>query len=164
MARIIPFRRRNRRSLKERLGLKSLVAPLLVGALIGAYIAAMPPEAEPEGVSGIYFVRCGGPPHYNCVIDGDTFYLRDESIRIADIDTPEIGEPQCAAELALGQEATTRLQQLLNAGPFEVVATERTDRDQYDRLLRTVIRDGESIGDILVAEGLARNGPRRSWC
>ena len=163
MVKVIPFRRRkSKRTLKDRL--RPLAAPLLVGLLLGAFIAARPPATEPDNVAGLYFVRCGGPPHYNCVIDGDTFYLRDESIRIADIDTPEIGEPQCAYEAELGLRATIRLQELLNEGPLEVVATERDDLDQYGRLLRTITRDGQSLGAILVAEGLARTGPRRSWC
>jgi len=40
------------------------------------------------------------------------------------------------------------------------------DRDRYGRLLRTVTRDGESLGDTLVNEGLAEEwrGYRGSWC
>ena len=40
------------------------------------------------------------------------------------------------------------------------------DEDKYGRKLRTLERAGRSLGDILVAEGLARpwGGFRRSWC
>ena len=40
------------------------------------------------------------------------------------------------------------------------------DEDQYGRKLRMVTRDGRSIGEVLVGEGLARRweGSRRSWC
>jgi micrococcal nuclease len=41
-----------------------------------------------------------------CVVDGDTFWLEGEKIRIADIDTPEISEPKCDAEYQLGMKAT----------------------------------------------------------
>ena len=34
----------------------------------------------------------------NCVVDGDTIWLSGVKIRMADYDTPEIGEPKCAAE------------------------------------------------------------------
>ncbi|MGE3306913.1 MAG: thermonuclease family protein, partial [Rhizobiaceae bacterium] len=36
----------------------------------------------------------------------------------------------------------------------------------YGRLLRTVHRNDHSLGDTLIAEGLARpyDGGRRSWC
>ena len=58
-----------------------------------------------------------------------------------------------------------RLQELLNAGPFSMVTGLR-DEDQYGRKLRMVTRDGRSIGEVLVGEGLARRweGSRRSWC
>ncbi len=112
------------------------------------------------------FRMCGRPPHYDCVIDGDTFYYGGDSIRIADIDTPETNQPQCAAELAPGTEATNRLLVLLNRGPFSLERWPGRDEDQYGRKLRTVVRDGHSLGDVLVAEGLAREwtGRRMPWC
>ena len=38
--------------------------------------------------------------------------------------------------------------------------------DRYGRQLRVVTRGGRSLGDVLVAEGLARpwEGSRRPWC
>ena len=57
------------------------------------------------------------------------------------------------------------MHQLLNAGAFELQPYER-DEDQYGRKLRIVTRDGRSLGQILVAEGLARtwDGARHPWC
>jgi micrococcal nuclease len=58
-----------------------------------------------------------------------------------------------------------RLLALLNAGPF---ALEQRGRavDRYGRTLRIVIRDGRSLGDTLIAEGLAEpwRGRRSDWC
>lgn len=101
-----------------------------------------------------------------CVVDGDTFWLEGDKIRIADIDTPEVSQPQCASEKALGDRATNRLVELLNDGPFEMSAIGGRDEDQYGRKLRVVTRDGRSLGDQLVAEGLARawTGRREPWC
>lgn len=101
----------------------------------------------------------------DCIIDGDTFRLNDQPIRIADIDTPETRNYGCAAEKALGDRATARMRELLNDGPFELKPYQR-DEDQYGRKLRIVIRDGRSLGQILVAEGLARtwDGSRHPWC
>jgi endonuclease YncB( thermonuclease family) len=98
-------------------------------------------------------------------MDGDTFYLGRQSVRIADIDTPETHPPRCSHEADLGARATRRLHQLLNAGPF-VLESRGRDEDQYGRKLRTVTRDGRSLGVVLVSEGLARRwtGTRRSWC
>jgi len=111
------------------------------------------------------FARCGSGPRTSCVVDGDTFWYQGEKIRIADINTPEVSEPQCPAEARLGARATQRLVQLLNQGPF---ALERIDRDtdRYGRLLRIVTRNGESLGEVLVSEGLAERwkGYRGSWC
>ncbi len=98
------------------------------------------------------------------VIDGDTFEYRGEKIRIADIDTPEV-RGRCPYETALAARATDRMGELLAAGPFELKAVGR-DEDRYGRKLRIVIRDGRSLGDQLVAEGLARTwtGRREPWC
>ena len=106
---------------------------------------------------------CGEPPHRNCVIDGDTFYFDRQSIRIADIDAPETHPPRCAHEADLGARATDRLHELLNAGPIELRGG---GQDRYGRELRAVYRDGESVGGILVTEGLARKwtGRRMPWC
>ncbi len=111
------------------------------------------------------FSICGAGRRTDCVVDGDTFWFRGEKIRIADIDAPEVSPPRCQREADLGESATRRLQALLNAGPFTLVAGAR-DQDQYGRKLRNVLRGGRSIGEVLIAEGLARcwNGPRRSWC
>ena len=98
------------------------------------------------------FPVCTGGKRVNCVVDGDTFWLAGVKIRVADINTPEVSEPACAAEAALGARATHRFQFLLNAGPFEVRRGWR-DEDVFGRKLRTLYRDGESIGAILVAAG-----------
>lgn len=121
--------------------------------------------ASTELISGTFFSMCGRPPHYNCVIDGDTFYLANRSIRIADIDAPEVSPPRCQYEAERGARATRRLHELLNAGSFEL-NSEGRDEDQYGRKLRIVTRDGTSVGSILVAEELAREwtGRRLPWC
>ncbi|TDR31223.1 nuclease-like protein [Aquamicrobium defluvii] len=111
------------------------------------------------------FSFCGEGRRVTCIVDGDTFWLSGERIRIADIDTPEINPPRCEEERIKGEAAKRRLRELLNAGPFSLVAGMRAE-DQYGRKLRTVMRDGRSIGEMLVSEGLARrwDGARRSWC
>ncbi|WP_174391617.1 thermonuclease family protein [Sphingobium ummariense] len=111
------------------------------------------------------FGLCHSGGGANCVVDGDTFWFRGEKVRIADIDTPETHGPRCAAEGALGARATERLHVLLNAGPFSLESIDR-ETDRYGRTLRVVTRGGQSIGGMLVAEGLARDwdGSRHPWC
>lgn len=119
-----------------------------------------------EDVSDVSFRICGRPPHDNCVIDGDTFYFEHQSIRIADIDTPETNPARCEEEARLGERATNRLLQLLNSGPFEIETTGNRNEDQYGRKLRVLTRDGRSLGDVLEGEGLARRwtGRQLPWC
>ena len=111
------------------------------------------------------FTFCGGGSMVNCVVDGDTFRLSGDKIRIADIDTPELHPARCPYEQALGEAAKQRLLELLNAGPFDLRPIDR-DTDRYGRKLRVVMRGGKSLGDVLVTEGLARTweGRRRGWC
>jgi endonuclease YncB( thermonuclease family) len=104
-----------------------------------------------------------GPVH---VVDGDTFDYGGVRVRIADIDTPEV-RGQCPYEIELAARATQRMRALLMAGPFELHALGNgRDEDRYGRKLRIVTRGGRSLGDVLVAEGLARTwtGRREPWC
>lgn len=114
----------------------------------------------------VSFSKCGSATATDCVVDGDTFRYRGEKIRIADIDAPETRDAKCGSEAQLGARATIRLAHLLSQGEFDLVRFESRDRDQYGHLLRVVTRDGVSIGQTLVSEGLARRweGRRRPWC
>jgi endonuclease YncB( thermonuclease family) len=112
-----------------------------------------------------HFSLCFVGGGYNCVVDGDTIWLKGAKIRIADIDAPETHDPRCASEKARGDRATLRLQQLLNSGVVTLETIDR-DRDRYGRLLRIVDVDGHSVGTALVSEGLARwyQGGRKPGC
>jgi micrococcal nuclease len=135
---------------------------LLAGSFTDGNSPTISSGADSETGSFGFCHEGGG---FNCVVDGDTLYYRGTKIRIADIDTPETHEPRCAAEAKLGATATRRLQTLLNAGPFRLEDIDR-DADKYGRKLRVVTRDGESLGETLVSENLARwyKGGRRPWC
>lgn len=112
------------------------------------------------------FTLCIRSNRTNCVVDGDTIHYDGVIIRIEGIDTPETHRAKCEAEQALGRRATERLLELVNAGSFEIVRKGRRDTDKYGRKLRVLERGGQSFGDILIEEGLARSwgGSRRSWC
>jgi micrococcal nuclease len=138
------------------------VMPVAAVILGGAYGWATMPPADTIRAS---FSLCGDSARVTCVVDGDTFWLGAVKYRISDIDTPEISEPRCQTELALGEQAKYRLLSLLNEGPFGLKAGLR-DEDKYGRKLRAVYRGGQSLGDVLVEEGLARTwtGQRMPWC
>ncbi|MFN3817959.1 thermonuclease family protein [Blastomonas sp.] len=135
-------------------------APAPVAEFAGAPLVS----AQPDTVSARFGI-CGGGARVTCVVDGDTIWLRGQKIRIADIDTPEISSPRCPAELQRGRQATQRLVELLNTGPFTLEPIDRA-QDRYGRALFVVTRGGASVGGALVDEGLAvwyGNG-RPDWC
>lgn len=111
------------------------------------------------------FTLCTSAPRETCVVDGDTFWLAGEKVRMADINAPETAQAECASERQRGEAAKLRLLQLLNAGPVSLVDDARS-RDRYGRRLAVATRQGESLGAMLVAEGLAEpwRGRRSSWC
>jgi len=131
-----------------------------------ALLASTPAPAFAQDSQQARFALCSGSARQTCVVDGDTLWLHGAKIRLADINTPEVSQPGCAAERALGQAATQRLIALLNAGPFSLVRQGSRDADRYGRLLRVATRDGRSLGQVLVAEGLAETwqGRRGDWC
>lgn len=141
-----------------------LVTAGIASLVLGVLPMRLPVLASAPAVSASFPV-CGSGARVTCVVDGDTFWLDGVKYRIADIDTPEISQAQCAAEKALGDRATRRLADLLNAGPFILGAADR-DEDRYGRKLRVVYRDGASLGDSLVVEGLAHrwDGGKHPWC
>lgn len=143
----------------------ALTATVIVSWPVAADGAQKAQQMRPS-LPALYFGKCHSGGGLNCVVDGDTFWIDGEKIRIADIDTPETHPSRCAEEARLGNAATDRLQALLNAGAFELEPIRR-DTDRYGRKLRIVRRNGQSLGGILVSEGLARSyagGHRDSWC
>jgi len=111
------------------------------------------------------FTICDEERRVNCVVDGDTFWFQRQKIRVADVDAPELSPPRCEAERRSGIAAKQMLLALLNAGPFTLAPADR-DADRYGRKLRIVLRNGQSIGGMLIAAKLARpwTGARRGWC
>ncbi|RIV75616.1 thermonuclease family protein [Pelagerythrobacter aerophilus] len=113
-------------------------------------------------LAAIALTLCAPGPRDNCVVDGDTFWLAGEKVRIADIDAPELSG-ECPSEKARARQARDRLLAILNAAPFEI---HRQGEDRYGRTLAIVVNARGSVGDQLVAEGLARtwSGRREVWC
>lgn len=144
----------------------------VAGLSVGLGVAGLTPIGGGEAFArsapdteAASFAFCHNGGGTNCVVDGDTIWYRGSKIRIADIDTPETHQPKCVAEAELGAAATRRMLELVNSGPFTLQSIDR-DQDRYGRKLRILTRGGQSLGNILVEEGLARYyaGGRRSWC
>jgi endonuclease YncB( thermonuclease family) len=161
---------------RKRIGITPIMVALPLAAFTAVFLFGIP-GAAPMSLkvphrTGVdretaHFTLCDGPVRVNCVVDGDTFWYGGEKIRIADINAPEVSEPECAEEAALGHRATDRLLVLLNQGAFTLESNpDGRDRDVYGRELRVITRNGISLGDDLVSRGLAEKwkGYRGSWC
>ena len=81
------------------------------------------------------------------VIDGDTIVADGEHIRLLGIDADERGY-DCYKEAKLELEKWILDKEV-------GLEKDKTDKDQYGRLLRYVILDGDNINIKLVSEGLA---------
>lgn len=124
-----------------------------------------PDQVRASGAVSASFGYCKWGGGTNCVVDGDTFYLGGDKVRIAGIDAPETHDYRCPSELALGNRATEMLHSLLNSGGVTMTSIDR-DRDVYGRLLRNVAVNGQDVGEAMVRAGVAREygSGRRSWC
>lgn len=106
------------------------------------------------------------------VVDGDTLKCDGQNLRLigtgtphrSGFDAPETWKPDCEAERVLGNIATNRVRELIASGGFQVWHTGETDR--FGRpLVRAKTKDGTTIGDILMGEGLAQAWPGGAgWC
>ena len=109
------------------------------------------------------------------VIDGDTIAILKNkpdlsslpiSIRILDIDTPEI-KGKCEAEKAKAKEAKLFVQKLIN-DPKNKITYTIAGWDKYGgRVLGNVFIDGKSLSELMIAKGLAREyhgEAKSSWC
>jgi endonuclease YncB( thermonuclease family) len=97
------------------------------------------------------------------VVDGDTFWLKGEKIRVEGYDSPEMGEPKCARPAAGAVEARSALAQLLNSGE---VTLDRSGHDKYGRTLARVSVDGVDITRAMINAGHGRrySPGQKPWC
>lgn len=108
-------------------------------------------------------------------VDGDTIKCDGVNMRdmgdgapfVSGYDTPEIGSnSECNAERRLGEAAKARMSHLLATPGVRIEYSGKEDR--YDRpLVRAILPTGQTIGNVLIAEGLAvewRPGQSWSWC
>jgi endonuclease YncB( thermonuclease family) len=114
------------------------------------------------------------------VLDGDTIRVAGETFRLVGFDAPETYRAQCPSERQLGNRATFRLRQLVAGGGLDLeriacacrFGTEGTLRCNYGRSCGLLRAHGQNVGEVMIAEGLARpflSGrtscpSREGWC
>jgi len=101
----------------------------------------------------------------NCVVDGDTIFVRGNKLAIAGIWVPQIQEARCDGERSKGIDAAILLAGLLNSGNVTVGPT---FTDDLGRSVRTVSVKGKDVGKAMIDAGVARKAdPERKpkgWC
>lgn len=118
-----------------------------------------------KNFSGTFYF-CGTSGLDNCVVDGGTFWFHKQQIRLADVSAPRTESAACPQERSKGFAAKVRLRDLLNAGPFELIDWPNKNEDGAGRQLRVVMRNGSSVGQQLVKEGVVHRVTEASkpWC
>jgi len=97
------------------------------------------------------------------VVDGDTVHVMDSDnntlkLRLLLIDTPETVHPNKPVE-AFGPEASARMTELLSSAEELHIEYDQGDQtDHYGRHLVYLYADGVSVHEIMLEEGLARDG------
>jgi len=128
-------------------GLLSLVAILYqaeTGLFSGTGDSPVQPTAELDGT--VLVVR---------VVDGDTFEIDGgERVRLIGVDTPETVKPNSPVE-CFGPESSAALRHLIEGQSIRL-EKDKTDRDQYGRLLRYAYAGDVFVNEALVREGYAR--------
>ena len=116
-------------------------------------------------VENTQFPLCDQGEMTDCVVDGATFIYDGQPYALSDVQAPQTIGAACAAEGAMGARAAQRLVALLNLAPFELHNDVR-DTDAQGHRLKLVVRDGQSIGAMLLKDGLVREWTpaAQDWC
>jgi endonuclease YncB( thermonuclease family) len=101
----------------------------------------------------------------NCTVDGASFWMNGVNYRIADIDPPQPYPSGCAREANQAGEATARLAEELQLGEI-TLGTPDPSLSKGDPHRRTVFVGGKSVGERMIALGLAKRPgtARNPWC
>jgi micrococcal nuclease len=143
------------------LGFLAFVLALFAAFVVAPQMKGEPPAASPANEETVAATSLR-------IIDGDTLEdtASDTTYRVVNIDTPETGSrARCSNERSLGARATDQVRALVSrAAAIEFRPTGRIDR--YGRTIAFVLIDGRDLGEMLIAEGLARpwRGRREPWC
>ena len=102
--------------------------------------------------------------------DGDTCYVtykgKNDKVRLLGLDTPEISNPKCEQEYALGIDARIFVNNLISEGVSIKFKTEY-NRDFFGRILSYIIVDGENVSKKMVSNGLGviyDRSNKKDWC
>lgn len=151
-----------------------LIALLVGGAAIGAIFFSL---SGIEIGSGGNASDAAGPSTYTisdrfslcdddegeaCVLSPSTYSWRGKLYHVSDIVTPGIFDAKCPAEADLAARGRHALAGMMNGGDFEA----RPDVADSDPQARLLVRDGVSLGELMVMKGYAKPWTKDEvdWC
>lgn len=129
----------NKKKIKKRV--MSLLITILVSILL--YYINENKKFESKIINKPFTLKC---------VDGDTFWLNGDKIRLLGVDAPEMS-PEPEEYAIMSKDYTCEL--LQNSFIIELVVEEGNTIDKYNRLLYWVEVDGVLLQELLVRDGLA---------
>lgn len=153
--------------------MRMIFAPLLLFALIACRPLDVGAPVEAGGTPALAALDAAAPMRGDQrggvrLIDGDTFEMNGETIRISNIDTPEMApRSRCLAEERLAKMAKEGLGDVMELSWGAIPNLQRQGTDRYGRTLAAVtLANGVDVGDEMVRRGYAQpwGGRRADWC
>ncbi len=142
--------------------------PAQQGQQVAVVAVARSGETASSALAGTYqarFFLCGTAKQDDCVSSPDRFVFHGQKIRLVGIEVPDIKKPRCDAERIKASDAELRVRAFLDSGPFELRTWQGNDDEVDGHRLRDVTRNGMSLSEILVRDGLAHKpGASGGWC
>ena len=118
-------------------------------------VAARPTISEQFGL-------CDDLTGAACVLSADSYAYKGHYYRLADISVPSQIGAKCPDEAERAQQGRIALAAMMNGGAFEA----RRDPIDPDPAARVLVRDGVSIGQLMILKGHARPWSPKPihWC
>ncbi|WP_375188323.1 nuclease [Sphingobium yanoikuyae] len=150
--------------------LRLILIALLMGTLLlvlmrhvlPASTTASVPSVDAPATISTRFAACDDLDGQACVLATDAYAYQGRRYHLADISAPRLEGAACPQEAALARAGRTALQGMLNGGSFEAHA----DPADSDPTARILLRDGVSLGQLLILKRYARPWSAKpiDWC
>ena len=140
-----------------------LIALLLAVAGVLLFHYAVPDPEKAQSASTIIidsFSACDESGGNGCTLSADRYSWHGRTYRVADIRAPSLDNPRCPQEAELARNGRTAMLALMNGGAFDARPAPSGGSE------RILIRDGVSLGSILILKGYARppGEDQIDWC
>lgn len=143
-----------------------IVALLIAGVAILLFKDILPAPGG-TGVAGPMtiserFSICDDMTGEACILSAGSYAYKGQRYRVADISVPGQTDAKCPAEAELAQQGRTALAAMMNGGAFDA----RPDPVDPDPSARLLVRDGVSLGQLMILKGHAQPWSPKpiNWC